>query len=128
MKEALVLLSIDFIERLRTHFTDNYEMEQEEVEEQQQTEGAGSYKTEKVDLSNLIDAIAEDDFFQESMQVVVRETMDGDKETFENLLLRLMNDYKKPAISWLQFLGHFSKRGRLQGYNDIEVSPSKEKI
>lgn len=103
-------------------------MEQEEVEEQQQTEGAGSYKTEKVDLSNLIDAIAEDDFFQESMQVVVRETMDGDKETFENLLLRLMNDYKKPAISWLQFLGHFSKRGRLQGYNDIEVSPSKEKI
>ncbi len=62
------------------------------------------------------------------MQEVVRETMDGDKETFEGLLLRLINDFKKPSISWLQFLGHFSKRGRLQGYNDIEVSPTKEKL
>lgn len=62
------------------------------------------------------------------MNEVVRESVDGEKETFEDLLYRLMNDYKKPQISWLQFLGHFSKRGRLQGYNDIEVSPSKEKV
>jgi Uncharacterised protein family UPF0564 len=25
-------------------------------------------------------------------------------------------------------LGYFSKRGRLQGYQEIEVSPSKEKV
>jgi hypothetical protein len=58
----------------------------------------------------------------------VRESIDGEKETLEGLLNRILNDFKKPSISWLQFLGHFSKRGRLQGYNDIEVSPSKEKV
>lgn len=51
---------------------------------------------DKVDLSNLIDAIAEDDFFQELMNEVVRESVDGEKETFEELLYRLMNDFKKP--------------------------------
>lgn len=58
----------------------------------------------------------------------VRESVDGEKETLEGLLNRILNDFKKPSISWLQFLGHFSKRGRLQGYNEIEVSPSKEKV
>ena len=58
----------------------------------------------------------------------MRESLDGEKEIFETLLYRLMNDFKKPQISWLQFLGHFSKRGRLQGYNEIDISPSKEKV
>lgn len=62
------------------------------------------------------------------MNDVVRESLDGEKETLEQLLYRVMNDFKKPKISWLQFLGHFSKRGRLQGYNELDVSPSKEKV
>ena len=62
------------------------------------------------------------------MEDVVRESLDGEKESLETLLYRLMNDFKKPNISRLQFLGHFSKRGRLQGYNEIDVSPSREKV
>ena len=62
------------------------------------------------------------------MQEVVRESIDGEKEQLEDLLNRVLNDFKKPDISWLQFLGHFSKRGRLQGYNEIDISPSKEKV
>jgi poly(3-hydroxyalkanoate) synthetase len=62
------------------------------------------------------------------LEDVVRETLDGEKETFEQLLYRVMNDFKKPKISWLQFLGHFSKRGRLQGYNELEVSPTKDRV
>ena len=81
-----------------------------------------------MDLSNLIDAIAEDDFFQDHMEDVVRESLDGENESLETLLYRIMNDFKKPNISWLQFLGHFSKRGRLQGYNEIDISPSREKV
>ena len=69
--------------------------------------------SDKVDLSTFIDAIAGDDYFDGFMGQVVRESVDGDRETFEALLLRLINDYKKPQISWLVFLGHFSKRGRL---------------
>jgi hypothetical protein len=122
LKEALILVSEEFVDRMRDHFGNIHELEAEEEEE------GASTKSEKIDLSNFIDAIAEDDYFQDRMQEVVRESLDGEPETFENLLLRLMNDFKKPQISWLQFLGHFSKRGRLQGYNEIEISPSKEKI
>lgn len=68
---------------------------------------------EKVTLKYYIDQLAEDDFFQEHMETIVRETMEGDKENLEQLLCRVLNDFNKPAISWLQFLGHFSKRGRL---------------
>ena len=114
MKEALVLLTQEFVDRLHNHFSQLLN-EQEEQDE-------------KVDLSNLIDAVAEDDFFQDHMNEIVRESLDGERESLETLLYRLMNDFKKPSISWLQFLGHFSKRGRLQGYNDIDVSPSREKV
>jgi hypothetical protein len=62
------------------------------------------------------------------MAECVRESVDGEKETLEQLLNRVLSDHKKGTISWLQFLGYFSKRGRLQGYTDIEVSPSKEKV
>ena len=79
-------------------------------------------------MNNLIGSIAEDDFFCDQMESIVRESIDGDRETLEGLLNRILNDFKRPSISWLQYLGHFSKRGRLQGYNEIEVSPSKEKV
>lgn len=59
------------------------------------------------------------------MNEIVRETLDGEDEIFEDLLNRILNDFKDSEISWLQFLGHFSKRGRLQGYNDINISPTK---
>ena len=76
----------------------------------------------------LIGSLCEDEYFDEQLEIQVRESVDGEKETLEGLLNRILNDFKKPSISWLQFLGHFSKRGRLQGYNEIEVSPSKEKV
>lgn len=40
-------------------------------------------KTEKVNLSNLVDSIAEDEFFGDHLDDIVRETLDGDKETLE---------------------------------------------
>ena len=61
------------------------------------------------------------------MSQVARETLDGDKEIFEDLLNRILNDHKDEFITWLQLLGYFSKRGKLQGYNEIQVSPSKIK-
>jgi hypothetical protein len=83
---------------------------------------------DKVHLENLVVSIYQDDYFEPLLSNVVRETVDGEKETLEQLLNRVLDDFKKPSISWLQFLGHFSKRGRLQGYNDIDISPSKEKV
>ncbi len=83
---------------------------------------------DKVNLENLVGSISEDDYFNEHMNDVVRESLECEQETFESLLNRILSDFKKPSISWLQFLGYFSKRGRLQGYQELDVSPSKEKV
>ena len=131
MKEALVLLTQDFVDRMRTHF--NVVLD-EELQERLHHKGAeeqleeNASTNEKVNLNNFIGSLCEDEYFDEQLEMQVRESVDGEKETLEGLLNRILNDFKKPSISWLQFLGHFSKRGRLQGYNEIEVSPSKEKV
>ena len=62
------------------------------------------------------------------MNEVIRVSIDGDKETLENLLNRALNDYQEESITWMKFIGFFSKRGRLEGYIDLTVSPSKRKI
>ncbi len=59
------------------------------------------------------------------MTQVARETLDGEKELFEDLLNRVLNDHKEETITWLQLLGFFSKRGKLQGYNELQLSPTK---
>jgi hypothetical protein len=54
-----------------------------------------------VHLENLVVSIYQDDFFEPHLGVVVRESVDGEKETLEQLLNRVLNDFKKPSISWL---------------------------
>jgi len=49
----------------------------------------------------LIGTLAEDEFFQEFMNKVARETLDGEKEKFEDLLTRIINDFKEENITWL---------------------------
>ena len=68
-------------------------------------------------MNTLVATIAEDEYFEEHMLSVVRESVDGKHEKLEDLLNRILIDFKDPVISWLQFLGYFSKRGRLQGYH-----------
>jgi hypothetical protein len=49
---------------------------------------------EDVDFNKLVGTIAEDDSFQDMMETVVRESLDGEKETLENLLNRILNDHQ----------------------------------
>ena len=70
-----------------------------------------------MEFNTLVGTIAEDEFFQGFMQTVARKTLDGDSESFEDLLSRVLVEHKEETIGWLQFLGFFSKRGKLQGYN-----------
>lgn len=51
---------------------------------------------DKVHLENLVISIYNDDFFEPHLAAVVRESVDGEKETLEQLLNRVLNDYKKP--------------------------------
>jgi hypothetical protein len=59
------------------------------------------------------------------MERVVRQTIDGEKETLENLLNRVIADYGEESITWGKLIGFFSKRGRLEGYVELTISPSK---
>ncbi len=59
------------------------------------------------------------------MERVVRKTVDGDSETLENLLNRAISEYGEESITWTRLLGLFSKRGRVEGYHELQISPSK---
>ncbi len=61
------------------------------------------------------------------MNKVVRINVDGEKETLENLLNRVLNEFNEETIIWLKFIGFFSKRGHLEGYNELTISPSKRR-
>jgi hypothetical protein len=69
--------------------------------------------------------VAEDDFFQGQMGEVVRESVDKEREKLEDLLSRILSDHKDPNITWLKMLGFFSKRGKVQGFNEVQISPRK---
>lgn len=56
---------------------------------------------EATDFNMLVATLAEDEFFQDFMTQVARETVDGDKELFEDLLNRVLNDHREESITWL---------------------------
>lgn len=60
------------------------------------------------------------------MDEVVRESVDREREKLEDLLSRVLGEHKEQSITWLKMLGFFSKRGKVQGYNEIQISPRKE--
>ena len=101
LKETLVILSQEFIDRMRTHYNVVLEEEMQELARNGNEEGMSQQSTDKVNLNNLIGSIAEDDYFQDQMNEIVRESVDGERENFEALLNRILNDFKKPQISWL---------------------------
>jgi hypothetical protein len=82
---------------------DHYNQVQEEEMEQEQRkaieEGIEMYSPthqDKVHLEPLAIAIYQDEYFEPLLDEVVRESIDGEKETLEQLLNRVINDFKKP--------------------------------
>lgn len=75
-----------------------------------------------VETAELIGAIAEDPYFDKNMEQVVRENADGQKETLEQLLHRILKTHKADAkIQWHQFLGYFTKRGQLRESEKVNL-------
>ena len=108
MKEAMVMVSQEFVDRMRQIFerciNEEKDQNNEEKGDESENNEAMSKKretSEKVDLNNFIGSIAEDEYFSECMNQVVRESLDGENESFEDLLNRILNDFRKPSISWL---------------------------
>ena len=60
------------------------------------------------------------------MNTAVRENVDGQKETLESLLHRVLKFNKEPTIQWHTFLGYFTKRGRLRESEKIKLELNKK--
>ena len=60
------------------------------------------------------------------MDTVVRESLDGAKESLEDLLHRVLKTYKEARIEWYTFLGFFTKRGRLRDTERLNLQLNKK--
>ena len=56
------------------------------------------------------------------LDVIVRETTDQDRETLDNLLMRVSKEHKEERIDWMTFLVYFTKRGKLRPGEQIQFS------
>lgn len=60
------------------------------------------------------------------MEKIVRESLDGVKETLEELLHRVLKTFKEARIEWHTFLGCFTKRGRLRETERLNLQLNKK--
>ena len=56
----------------------------------------------------------------------MRENVDGQKESLESLLHRVLKLHKDPMIQWHTFLGFFTKRGCLRPNEKINLQINKK--
>ena len=92
----------------------------------------GEEKTEEIFKEVFFDNLCFDEFFEPISETVdVRESVDGIRETLDQLLYRLDRDYTEPKISWETFLEAFTKRGKLRPGEQLIFGPplrSKEEM
>ena len=60
------------------------------------------------------------------MDKIVRESLDGVKESLEDLLHRVLKTFKEARIEWHTFLGCFTKRGRLRETERLNLQLNKK--
>jgi|TARA_B110000285_G_C15136605_1_gene627392 hypothetical protein len=110
-QEQIVIIGKEMLDKLNEVFESCKERGKEELPD--------------VETPELIASIAEDPYFEKCMATVVRETVDGVKESLEDLLHRVLKTYKQPTIEWSTFLGFFTKRGRLRESEKLNLQLNK---
>jgi len=106
-QEVIVILAKEMLDKLKEVFDNCKEKDKKELDE--------------CEAQELVHSIAEDEYFERQLDTVVRESLDGVKETLESLLIRVKTTFKEPVIQWHSFLGFFSKRGRLRDTEKINL-------
>ena len=98
--ETVVNMSSDLIENLRRVFLASKKREEEHLED--------------VVCEDYLYEICDDPYLDKKLDVIVRETTDGDRESLDNLLMRVSKEHKEERIDWMTFLINFTKRGKLR--------------
>lgn len=111
LDEVQVVMGKDILNKLKEVFDSCKERGKEDIDE--------------VETPELIASIAEDEYFEKNLNLVVRESVDGVKESLESLLHRILKNYKGPNIEWHTFLGFFTKRGRLRESEKLNLQLNK---
>lgn len=111
-EEIVVIMEQQFLNKLREIYEKSKERGKEHLEETDKTE--------------LICSIAEDPYFEEKMNKVVRCSSDGVEETLDTLLNRIMKQYKGEEITFNTFIGFFCRRGRLRDGETAVIKTGNE--
>lgn len=74
----------------------------------------GMEHLDEAPMEELLAEVADDVYFEPLMDLTIRESVDGEKETLDQLLYRVQNSHKDDMIKWLEWLSYFTKRGRLR--------------
>ena len=93
-------MSTDMIENLRRVFLASKKREEQHLED--------------VVCEDYLYEICDDPYMDKKLDVIVRETTDQDRETLDNLLMRVSKEHKEERIDWMSFLVYFTKRGKLR--------------
>ena len=106
--EVVVNISNDMIENLRRVFMSSKKRDEEHLED--------------VVCEDYLYDICDDPYMDKKLDVIVRETTDGDRESLDNLLMRVSKEHKEERIEWVQFMVFFTKRGKLRPNEELLFS------
>lgn len=109
LQEVIVVIGKEFLDKLNEVF-----------------ESCKEKGCQDVETPELVASIAEDPFFEQNMDKIVRESLDGVKESLEDLLHRVLKTFKEARIEWHTFLGCFTKRGRLRDTERLNLQLNKK--
>lgn len=101
-------MSTDMIENLRRVFLASKKREEQHLED--------------VVCEDYLYEICDDPYMDKKLDVIVRETTDQERETLDNLLMRVSKEHKEERIDWMSFLVFFTKRGKLRPGEQIQFS------
>ena len=86
----------------------------------------GKEHIDEVEVNELVPSIAEEPYFEERMNQIVRESLDNVPENLYNLLTRINKSWKSPTITWGDFIGFFCRRGRLRDNEQPKIQQEKD--
>lgn len=99
-QEVNVNLSSEMIENFRRCFM--------------QSKEKGTESQDQVSREDFLIRILDDTFFDKRIDDFVRESVDKEKETLDQILFRINTTHKATTINWDQFLAFFTRRGKLR--------------
>ena len=109
-EERVVNLEKKFIENMRRVFVKSKLRNEEHLE--------------NVLKQEFFDNLCSDEFFESIIETAdVRESVDGERETLDQLLFRVDKEHAYDRITWDQFLENFTKRGKLRKGEQIVFGP-----